>query len=188
MELIGYTGKIAGMPSDLSNSMFSDRATQFGVRLLSKVKIDENGFEKDQYDSLDPVYVVVADDNLQHKASMRLLKMSGRTMFVEEFGNILPRDFSPGENDVEFSRFCTSPNSTKEEITLARTKLMQLCLLFGLDQEIEHAYGVFSPPMYKIFKELGWEPEILTERSNKKSTYKLGKWKLIPRIANQLSS
>ena len=42
----------------LADSMFRHRATQFKHRLDWEVSIDENGREVDQYDALNPLYVV----------------------------------------------------------------------------------------------------------------------------------
>jgi acyl homoserine lactone synthase len=42
----------------LHDSMFRDRADQFKTRLNWDVKIDENGFERNEYDDLNPLYVI----------------------------------------------------------------------------------------------------------------------------------
>ena len=39
----------------LRDSMFRDRANQFKTRLNGQVEVDQNGFEKDEYDALDPL-------------------------------------------------------------------------------------------------------------------------------------
>ena len=41
---------------ELLSSMYRDRAWQFKDRLGWDVTIDQNGFERDQYDDLNPVY------------------------------------------------------------------------------------------------------------------------------------
>ena len=38
--------------------MFRDRASQFKTRLKWQVDVDENGFERDEYDALNPLYVM----------------------------------------------------------------------------------------------------------------------------------
>ena len=39
----------------LRDSMFRDRADQFKTRLGWEVSVDEDGFERDQYDDLNPL-------------------------------------------------------------------------------------------------------------------------------------
>ena len=43
---------------ELQSSMFRDRAAQFRDRLGWEVTVDERGWERDQYDALDPLYVI----------------------------------------------------------------------------------------------------------------------------------
>ena len=42
----------------LGESMFRDRADQFKTRLKWKVDLDQRGCEKDEYDALNPLYVI----------------------------------------------------------------------------------------------------------------------------------
>ena len=43
----------------LQDSMFKDRADQFIRRLGWDVSVDGNGWERDQYDALNPLYVII---------------------------------------------------------------------------------------------------------------------------------
>ena len=43
----------------LRDTMFRDRAAQFKTRLKWQVDVDENGFERDEYDALNPLYVIL---------------------------------------------------------------------------------------------------------------------------------
>ena len=44
--------------SDLAHSMFVDRADQFKTRLGWDVTVDSAGEERDEYDTLNPLYVI----------------------------------------------------------------------------------------------------------------------------------
>ena len=81
--------------------MFRDRATQFKTRLKWDVTVDAQGFEKDEYDALDPLYVIWENQAGRHAGSMRLLPSTGRTMAEGERVMIV-RDGSTEwfENDV----------------------------------------------------------------------------------------
>lgn len=49
--------------------MFRDRAAQFKTRLKWQVDVDENGFERDEYDALNPIYVVLENNLGRHEGS-----------------------------------------------------------------------------------------------------------------------
>ena len=70
---------------ELYSSMFKDRASQFSERLGWNVQVDKNGFERDPYDRLNPIYVVIEDAVGRHAGSMRLLPTTGRTMINDHF-------------------------------------------------------------------------------------------------------
>ena len=73
----------------LADSMFRDRAEQFKTRLKWDVSVDARGHEKDQYDALNPLYVIWEMPDGTHGGSMRFLPSTGRTMVNEHFTDIL---------------------------------------------------------------------------------------------------
>lgn len=77
-----YSNQLDQYPT-LRDSMFRDRADQFKKRLGWDVSIDENGFERDQYDALNPLYVIWEKADGSHGGSMRFLPTTGRTMINE---------------------------------------------------------------------------------------------------------
>ena len=59
--------------SRLAQSMFRDRAKQFSERLGWEVSVDDAGEERDQYDALNPLYVIWQRPDGLHGGSMRFL-------------------------------------------------------------------------------------------------------------------
>jgi len=57
----------------LASSMFRDRADQFRTRLAWPVDVDGAGEERDQYDALNPLYVIWENPDGSHGGSMRFL-------------------------------------------------------------------------------------------------------------------
>ncbi len=49
-----YADELTRFPR-LSDSMFHDRAAQFAQRLGWDVRVDKNGFERDEYDDQNPL-------------------------------------------------------------------------------------------------------------------------------------
>ena len=143
--------------ADLAAHMFRDRATQFRDRMRWNVTVDEMGWETDQYDLLDPVYIVVHDRDGGHAGSMRLLPTTGRTMLGEVFPHLVDHRMKRDAAIWECTRFCLSPGAT--------AGVAQLLLLAAFEGGRAHgarqAYGVFDSPMVRVYRRLGWEPQVL---------------------------
>ena len=69
----------------LARSMYRDRAQQFAELLGGEVSVNTAGEERDQYDALNPLYVIWEDETGRHGGSMRFLPTVGRTMVNEHF-------------------------------------------------------------------------------------------------------
>ena len=69
----------------LADSMFRDRAAQFKDRLDWEVTVDENGWEKDEYDRLNPLYIIWENAEGRHGGSVRIMPTVGRIMTNEHF-------------------------------------------------------------------------------------------------------
>ena len=52
--------------SKLQDTMHRDRAIQFRDRLKWDVNVDENGWERDEYDDLNPLYVIWENERGEH--------------------------------------------------------------------------------------------------------------------------
>ncbi len=72
----------------LRDTMFRDRADQFKTRLNWAVDVDGNGQERDEYDDLNPLYVIWETPAGSHGGSMRLLPATGPTMVNDHFGHL----------------------------------------------------------------------------------------------------
>ncbi len=73
----------------LAGQMFRDRADQFKVRLNWDVNVDAQGFERDEYDDLNPLYVIWQNADGTHGGSMRFLPTVGRVMVNDHFPHLL---------------------------------------------------------------------------------------------------
>lgn len=82
------------------------RARVFGGRLSWRVKI-EYGRERDEYDTLDPTYILALTDLVAVAGCARLLPTTGPTMLAHTFPQLLPGGRLQGRPTmVESSRFC----------------------------------------------------------------------------------
>jgi acyl homoserine lactone synthase len=92
--------------SDVLRQMHCLRAEVFGERLEWDVLITEGG-ERDEYDNLDPTYVLTVTDDQEVVGCVRLLPASGPTMLERTFTTLLATgSLSASSSMVESSRFC----------------------------------------------------------------------------------
>lgn len=141
----------------LAATMLSDRRKQFFDRLKWPVDVDPFGFERDEYDNLDPVYVVLSDSAGSHVGSMRLLPMAGRTMIEEHFYDALRGHEVDRNRTWECTRFCIAP-AQKQRMGLA---LCAAGARFVKELGIERLVAVFDEKMDRLYKLGGVQPEII---------------------------
>ncbi|WP_299734037.1 acyl-homoserine-lactone synthase [uncultured Tateyamaria sp.] len=156
----------------LTHSMFTDRAEQFHDRLGWDVAVNAQGEERDEYDRLNPLYVIVANEHGLHEASMRLLPTVGRTMVNDHFMHIT--------NDVkiqspiiwECTRFCVSPGAkpnASAKLMAAGGKIMQ-------EFSVEHYVGVFDRKMLPVYRFIGSVPTVVGWSQSEKNKIGVGLW------------
>ena len=160
----------------LRDSMFRDRADQFKTRLGWDVDIDENGFERDQYDALNPLYVIWENADGSHGGSMRFLPTTGRTMINEHFTDILGGGTITSPLIWECTRFCLSRGAESKVATalmLAGGEIMQ-------NFDVAHFAGVFDARMVRIYRLIGSSPEVLGSTGEGRDKISVGLWEFTP--------
>lgn len=159
----------------LRDTMFRDRAYQFKTRLKWDVSVNSTGFEIDQYDTLNPLYVIWEMEDGTHGGSMRLLPTTGQTMVNDYFLEL--NDGVRIESPLiwECTRFCLSPRVTSGAIKIAAALQAAGCKL-GLQFGLSDAVGVFDARMVRIYRRLGHEPTILGTTGEGKTRTSVGLW------------
>ena len=156
----------------LAHGMFADRGKQFSDRLGWDVSVDDDGEERDQYDALNPLYVIVCDDFGRHQGSMRFLPTTGRTMVNDHFNYVTGGVKIVSPFIWESTRFCISEYAdrrTSARLMAAGAKLMQE---FG----IEHFVGVFDQRMEAVYKRLGASPTVVGKSGTGRDAIGVGLW------------
>lgn len=156
----------------LAHSMFVDRADQFKTRLGWDVDVDQNGEERDQYDVLNPLYVIWEMPDGSHGGSMRFLPTTGRVMVNEVFGNLTGGNPISSPLIWECTRFCLArqaQGNVAGALTLAGLEIMR-------NLGIAHFAGVFDRRMVRIYRSLGFSPEIISSSGTGRDRICLGLW------------
>jgi acyl homoserine lactone synthase len=172
----------------LAASMYKDRALQFKERLgWEAVSLDDKGLEFDQYDDLNPVYVIVEDEDGQHCGSGRLMPTTGRTMTAEHFSHLT------GGVDIrspliwEVTRLCVSPRLNGS--SLAR-RVPAALFYAGYDAAlragVEFFVAVYFGHMHRVWKSIGCTPELLGSEMTADGEICAGLWEITQEMRDEL--
>jgi acyl homoserine lactone synthase len=156
----------------LAETMFKDRADQFRHRLNWDVTVNENGWELDDYDRLNPLYVIWEEANGRHGGSMRTLPTVGRTMTAEHFRHLTHGVAIASPFIWECTRFCLSPTATPGVAAALLLAGCEMGLRFGLEQ----AVGVFDARMPRIYGRIGWMPDVIGTGGEGRDAISVGLW------------
>jgi acyl homoserine lactone synthase len=168
-----YADQLSRYPV-LSESMFKDRATQFKQRLDWEVSVDEKGWEIDQYDALNPLYVIWEEASGRHGGSMRIMPTTGRIMTNEHFLHLTGGVRIASPFIWECTRFCLAPGASSNVAALLLAAGLELGLRFGLDQAVGVVYAKTLP----IYRRIGWVPDVIGTDGNGRDAISVGLWNI----------
>lgn len=170
-----YADQLINHPR-LADSMFRDRADQFRTRLGWDVSVDHNGHERDQYDNLNPLYVIWETADGTHGGSMRFLPTTGRVMVNDYFDHLAGGGPITSPTIWECTRFCLARDAESQvaaALMLAGGEIMQN---FG----VKHFVGVFDARMVRIYRLIGASPDILGSQGQGRDKISVGLWAFTP--------
>ncbi len=178
-----YADELHKFP-ELAKGMFRDRADQFKTRLGWDVKVNEKGEERDQYDDLNPLYVIWEEADGSHGGSMRILPTTGPVMVNEVFGHLTGGSPICSPLIWEVTRFCLSRNAsahTAGAIMLSGGEVMEG---FGLT----HIAGVFDARMIRIYRMIGSSPVVLGTEGKGRDQISVGLWPYSAEDCNRVAA
>lgn len=156
----------------LAHHMFKDRAYQFRERLKWDVSVDQRGEERDQYDALNPLYVVFENSDGTHAGSMRFLPTTGRTMVNEHFAEALAGGAIRSPFIWECTRFCLSRNAGPH----IAAALLQAGSVLMRKFMVKHFVGVFDAPMQRVYRMIGSSPDVVGSIGQGRGKISVGLW------------
>lgn len=170
-----YASELSQYPV-LRASMYRDRAIQFSERLKWAVTVDKNGWERDEYDAMNPLYVIWVNPDGTHGGSMRFLPTTERTMVNDHFSHLLNGVDIRSPFIWECTRFCLGQQSTPRVAAAMMLAGGELMRAFALT----HLLGVFDPRMVRIYGMIGASPEVLGSMGEGRDTISVGLWPFRP--------
>ncbi len=169
---------------ELARSMFRDRADQFRTRLGWEVTVDDQGHERDQYDELDPLYVIWQNHDGSHGGSMRFLPTTGRVMVNEIFGHLTGGAPVVSPLIWECTRFCLSRGAESKVAAALMLAGGEIMTNFG----VRHFVGAFDARMVRIYRAIGSSPEILGSEGEGRSRISVGLWEFTPEARTRVAA
>lgn len=145
----------------LLQSMFADRRRLFVDLFGWDVPVIDGQYEMDQFDTADTIYLIVADDDGMHEASIRLFPSIRPHMLGTLFPHLCPLGVPVGETTWESTRLCLPQRHGAERRRELRNKLFSAMVDVALDRGIERYTGVIPDPFRKEVLSLGWQAEPL---------------------------
>ena len=189
MIKVSYAADLYRRPV-LAASMFKDRAAQFHDRLRwDAVKLDDMGMEFDQYDELNPVYVIIEGEGGDHCASARLLPTTGRTMLRDHFSDLTGGVDISSPLIWEVTRLCISPRLAQSGASSRRVPaaLFWAGCDLALRSGVEFFVAVYFRHMQRVWKAAGFEPEVLGSRETADGEICVGLWEITPEFRDMLA-
>lgn len=177
-----YADQLSAFPV-LWDSMYKDRNSQFKQRLNWEVTVNEHGHEMDEYDSLNPMYVIYEDTDGRHAGSIRILPTIGRTMTNEHFLNLTGGVRIASPFIWECTRFCLAPGASAGVAAALLGAGIELGLRFGLDQ----AVGVVYTKTLPIYRRIGWMPDVIGTDSAERDSISVGLWEISEEARAEIS-
>ncbi len=166
----------------LRQTMFQDRAKQFYARLRWNVDVDHLGFEQDEYDRPDAIYIIWKNLDGSHGGSARYLPTLKETMIYGHFSHIADLSSIDRKATWECTRFCVSPKANSAipgYLMLGGAELMRRLSL-------KHFIGVFDRRMIPLYRRIGSSPVVLGSKGKEKSEIFVGLWTFTEASYNQL--
>ena len=156
------------LPNEVEK-MFLNRAQEFAGRHGWKVKVDERGYEIDEFDEKhNPLYVVALDDAGEYVGSLRLLPTLGATMLgnVEDFRSLLTdEEFESvvGVTIWESSRICSVKGRRSRANGGVLGELLAGINEIAILEELTQIVSVFDERLFRVLQRVGCELEIIGE-------------------------
>src|SRR5574337_477043 len=150
-----------------SDAMFKNRAEVFSARLGWDVVVN-NGYERDRFDDLTPLYLVSVDPETEgYWGSLRLLPTTGPNMLRDVFPQLLDDNGHIESATIwESSRICAidvegQPDRGRGGVNYVLSELIlgvgEVGVIAGLTQIV----SVFDARVLRILRSIGCRPQII---------------------------
>jgi N-acyl-L-homoserine lactone synthetase len=153
----------AGFASQIAQ-MHQDRKRIFVDWLKWKVPVVDGQYEIDQFDNDQAVYLIDSDPRTgRHRSSLRLLPSTGPHLLRDVFPYLCEESLPVGEDVMELTRLCISPEVPKPEASLFMNRVWVAAIEFALLFGITRYTCVSHSQLISTILSSGWNARLLGE-------------------------
>lgn len=152
---------LAAASQPLLQSMFADRKRLFVDLFRWDIPVVDGEYEIDQFDNAHAVYVIAADADGAHEASVRLFPSTRPHMLGTLFPHLCSFGVPVGATTWESTRLCLPQRHGAERRRELRNLLISAMVDVALERGIERYTGVIPDPFRKEILAMGWQAEAL---------------------------
>ncbi len=145
----------------LLETMFADRKRLFVDLFGWDVPVVDGRFEIDQFDTAHTVYIIAADDDGAHEASLRLMPSTRPHMLADLFPALCPHGVPVGPTTWESTRLCLPQRHGAARRRALRNSLISAMVDFALTRGIDRLTGVLPDAFRREVLAMGWAAEPL---------------------------
>lgn len=167
----------------LGDQMLQDRGAQFIGDLGWELQTDDQGRERDEYDHMNPLYLILSDDAGDHVASTRLMPTTGPNMASDHFAHLTDGVAIESAAIWETTRFFVAQKAQRRAAPALMWAGCELALRSGVDFYL----GVIGAHMARVFTACGWKPEIIGEAGEGDDAICACLWEVNPEICARLA-
>ena len=138
-------------------SMFEARKRVFVDLLKWDVPVLDERFEVDQFDTPEAVYLVLADESANHRASARLLRTDRSHILGQLFPSLCEGIIPSGQQTREITRFCIDPSLCRTERRKTRNELVSALVDHALRWNITDYTAVANLSWFRQISRFGWK-------------------------------
>jgi N-acyl-L-homoserine lactone synthetase len=153
--------QLAPRSRPLLQSMFADRKRLFVDLFGWDVPVVDGQYEIDQFDTADTLYIIAADAEGVHEASIRLMPTLQPHMLQSLFAHLCPTGVPTGPTTWESTRLCLPQRHGAERRRDLRNALISAMVDVALDRGIDRLTGVLPEAFRKEVLAMGWRAEPL---------------------------
>lgn len=145
----------------LLQSMFADRKRLFVDLFGWDVPVIDGQYEMDQFDTAHTIYLIAAEEDGSHAASIRLFPTSRPHMLDTLFPHVCPLGVPADEMTWESTRLCLPQRHGAERRRVLRNMLFSAMVDVALARGIERYTGLIPEAFRKEVLAMGWQAEPL---------------------------
>ncbi|MCF3947970.1 acyl-homoserine-lactone synthase [Acidiphilium iwatense] len=155
------TGANRGQFARQLDSMFEDRKRVFVDLFKWNLPVSNGRFEIDQFDDTTAVYLLITDQNGDHRGSLRLLRADRPHLLGSVFPDLCEHGVPADSCTAEITRLCLSPRLPAVERLHIRNQLITAMVDYALAHGIQTFTGVVSARFLSRILAMGWRCEVL---------------------------